>query len=71
MTEVSGASATAGGAGDDITSLTGSQHYQKFGSTLPAGTKLNIHPMAWSGSVRDAGQIQFVYKGGLDGSGRP
>tara|TARA_R100000988_G_C3880963_1_gene108287 strand:- start:78 stop:437 length:360 start_codon:yes stop_codon:yes gene_type:complete len=35
------------------------------------GTKLDIHPTAISCSVRDAGQITFVYKGGLDGSGRP
>ena len=35
------------------------------------GTKLDIHPTAVSCSVRDASQVKFVYKGGLDGSGRP
>ena len=34
------------------------------------GTTLNINPCAWSGSAADAGKITFVYKGGLDGSGR-
>ena len=36
-----------------------------------AGTKLDIHPVAWSGSKADAGKIMFIYKGGLDGPGRP
>jgi len=56
---------------EDVTNsnaLTGSQHYNNFG-TLPAGTRLNIHPLAWSGSVGDAGKIIFMYKGGLDGGG--
>ena len=35
------------------------------------GTKLDIHPTAVSCSLRDAQQVKFVYKGGLDGSGRP
>ena len=30
-----------------------------------AGTKINIHPNAWSGSAADAGSITFVYKSGL------
>ena len=30
-------------------------------------TMLKIHPTAWSGS----GQVYFIYKGGLDGTGRP
>ena len=29
------------------------------------GTKLNIHPTAWSGSAADADKITFVYKSGL------
>jgi len=47
-------------------------NYQSFGA-VPAGTKLDIHPCAWSGSSvdNDAGNVIFVYKGGLDGSGRP
>jgi hypothetical protein len=34
------------------------------------GTKLDINPTAISSSVRDAGSITFVYRGGLDGQGR-
>jgi hypothetical protein len=34
-----------------------------------AGTKLDIHPNAWSGSAADAGSITFVYKGGLSTGG--
>jgi len=34
-------------------------------SGTPPGTKLNIHPTAWSGSLADAGKITFVYKSGL------
>ena len=34
------------------------------------GTTLNINPSAWSGSSGDADSITFVYRGGLDGSGR-
>ena len=36
-----------------------------MGNDLSAGTKLNIHPTAWSGSAADAGKITFVYKSGL------
>ena len=50
--------------------LTGSQHYISYGKPA-AGTTLHINPNAWSGSVGDAGKITFVYKGGLDGMGRP
>ena len=49
--------------------LTASRHYDNFG-TLGAGMKLDINPSAWSGSTADVGKIRFVYKGGLDGSGR-
>ena len=50
-----------------------SSNYHNFG-LLTAGTKLDIHPTSWSGSKADsdAGTIvMFVYKGGLDGQGRP
>ena len=30
---------------------------------------LNINPVAWSGSNGDV--VNFIYKGGLDGQGRP
>ena len=49
-----------------------SANYEKYPAGFgTVGTKLDIHPTAISCSVRDAGQITFVYKGGLDGSGRP
>ena len=52
--------------------LSGSQHYVLFGKPA-AGTRLDINPSAWSGSLVDAkaGVVTFVYKGGLDGMGRP
>ena len=47
-------------------SLSGSQHYQQFGA--PAiGTRLDINPIAFSGSEWG---VSFIYKGGLDGMGR-
>ena len=49
-----------------------SKHYTNFGKPA-AGTRLDINPSAWSGSLVDAkaGVVTFVYKGGLDGQGRP
>ena len=41
--------------------------YTVMGDDLPAGTKLEIHPTAWSGSAADAGKISFVYKGNSTG----
>ena len=49
-------------------SLTGSSHYTSYGAPT-AGTQLHIHPTAWSGSA--ASSVLFIYKGGLDGTGRP
>jgi len=53
--------------------VTASTSYQTWGgeATLNEGDKLDIHPLAWSGSAADSTKILFVYKGGLDGSGRP
>ena len=46
--------------------VTGSVHYTNFG-TPAAGTTLNIHPIAWSGSAadNDAGRVTFIYSSGL------
>ena len=52
-------------------SMNSSSHYDSDWGILTVGTKLDIHPTAWSGSATDNGQIKFVYRGGLDGSGRP
>ena len=56
--------ATEGGV-----TLTGSQHYETF-DDLAAG-QYHINPIAVSGSAADVAKIKFVYKGGLDGLGRP
>ena len=50
--------------------LTSSGFYVGFGQPS-AGTKLDINPCAWSGSGGDVNKVIFVYKGGLDGQGRP
>ena len=49
-------------------SLSSSQHYISFGAPA-VGTKYDINPSAWSGSATQ--NVTFVYKGGLDGQGRP
>jgi hypothetical protein len=46
-------------------------NYDSDWGALTVGTKLDIHPTAWSGSSDDNSSIKFVYRGGLDGSGRP
>tara|TARA_Y100001963_G_scaffold118616_1_gene165298 strand:+ start:520 stop:897 length:378 start_codon:yes stop_codon:yes gene_type:complete len=55
---------TAQAPGTSHTFLTASSNYQNFG-TPAAGTTLNIHPMAFSGSARDTGSIHFLYSSGL------
>ena len=52
--------------------LSASAYYSNWGgnAALNAGDRLDIHPIAWSGSLVDKDKIVFVYKGGLDGSGR-
>ena len=65
--------ATAEGATEpQIHNLSGSENYVLFGKPS-AGTRLDINPAAWSGSLADAkaGCVTFVYKGGPDGLGRP
>ena len=65
--DLGGADGAAGGAGKSL-----SGNYDIYPAAFgTVGTKLDIHPCAWSGSVQDADAIKFVYKGGLDGSGRP
>ena len=59
----------ATGAGETSGKLTGSGHYDLMGDDLPAGTKLYIHPTAWSGSLADAGKVTFVYKSGRSTGG--
>ena len=44
--------------------------YTIMGVDLAAGTRLDIHPTAWSGSAADSGKLTFVYNGGLSTGGR-
>ena len=48
--------------------LTGSDEYIDYGKPA-AGTVLNIHPLACSGSLADIGKIVLVYKSGLSTGG--
>ena len=52
-----------------LNNLSGSVHYQVWGgeATLKVGNKLDIHPLAWSGSNADKDKIMFVYHSGPDG----
>ena len=71
-TSASYASNATADSADNSSFMTSSARYEKFTAGLGAvGTKLDFHPTAVSSSARDAGQVTFVYKGGLDGSGRP
>ena len=45
-----------------------SENYENHG-TPTAGTELNIHPAAYSGSNGD--KVVFIYRGGLDGQPKP
>tara|TARA_Y100001973_G_C4966238_1_gene217333 strand:+ start:43 stop:459 length:417 start_codon:yes stop_codon:yes gene_type:complete len=56
------------GTAGSVSALTGSQYYSPFGTNIAAGTRLDIHPLAWSGSA--AASVTFVYQGGIDGQGR-
>ena len=50
---------------------TSASHYVDYGKPA-AGTRLDIHPSSWSGSLADAkaGAVIFVYKSGLSTGGR-
>ena len=57
-----------GGNGAKVLTGASSSKYTSFG--LPAiGTRLDIHPTAFSCSNALSGSINFVYKGGKDGTG--
>ena len=64
----SGANAQGGVPSEGMTSAS---QYIPMLSASATGTKLNIHPSAVSASAEDITKIMFIYKGGLDGSGRP
>ena len=51
---------------DNFHHLTHSSNYITIlNDDAVAGTKLNIHPTAWSGSLADKSKITFVYKSSL------
>tara|TARA_R110000824_G_scaffold227231_1_gene415062 strand:+ start:1256 stop:1642 length:387 start_codon:yes stop_codon:yes gene_type:complete len=58
-----------GGVGNGATVLTSASKYTSYG--LPTvGTKLDIHPTAFSCSNALSSSINFVYKSGLSSGGR-
>ena len=57
-------------AGGNEQVLTSSADFVNYGMPT-TGTTLKINPSAWSGSAADASSLTFIYRGGLDGSGRP
>ena len=62
--EFGGANDADGGGGKAAPGV-----YDTNWGLLTVGTRLDIHPSAWSGSAADDGSIRFVYKSGL-GTGR-
>ena len=64
----SSASFASMSAANSATGASTSSNYISYGAPA-AGTQLHIHPTAWSGSA--ASSVLFIYKGGLDGTGRP
>tara|TARA_R100000008_G_scaffold56595_1_gene34872 strand:- start:384 stop:755 length:372 start_codon:yes stop_codon:yes gene_type:complete len=55
------------GAGESMNS---SSHYDVDWGLQTVGTRLDIHPTAWSGSSDDDNSILFVYRSGLSTGGR-
>ena len=45
-------------------------HYDSDYGLALIGTRLDLHPSAWSGSAADAGNIKFVYRSGKSTGGR-
>ena len=54
---------------DALADSNATANYDLVGEGLTVGTKLHIHPTAWSGSAADNGKITFVYKSGLSTGG--
>jgi hypothetical protein len=59
-------SQSAVGGGGQVFAQSSSLYTIMLNDASP-GTKLDIHPTAWSGSAADAGSITFVYKGNSTG----
>ena len=50
--------------------LTSSKYYDTDFGLLTVGTRLDIHPTAWTGSSDDSTSIRFIYRSGLSTGGR-
>ena len=60
-------SQSAVGGGGQVFAQSSSLYTIMLNDDAVSGTKLDIHPTAWSGSAADAGSITFVYKGNSTG----
>ena len=51
-------------------SMNSASHYDSDYGLVTVGTRIDLHPSAWSGSAADAGNVKFVYRSGLSTGGR-
>ena len=51
-------------------SANSSDKYDIDYGAMPVGTRLDLHPSAWSGSSADDGSVRVVYRSGLSTGGR-
>ena len=51
-------------------SMNSASHYDSDYGLATIGTRLDLHPSAWSGSTADAGNIKFIYRSGKSTGGR-
>ena len=47
-----------------------SGEYDSDWGLVTVGTRVDIHPNAWSGSLTDADNLKFIYKSGKSTGGR-
>jgi len=60
-------SANEDGAGESMNSAS---HYDSNYGLVTVGTRLDLHPCAWSGSATDAGNVKFIYRSARSTGGR-
>ena len=65
-----GNSSSFAALGGDGSGKTTAANYDSDYGLVTVGTRLDIHPCAWSGSATDAGNVKFVYKSGLSTGAR-
>ena len=56
--------------GNTAGTLTSSKYYDTDFGLMTVGTRLDIHPTAWTGSSDDSTSIRFIYRSGLSTGGR-